>query len=134
MSQREEAGTERLMRDLLREQAAPTNGRPEVERVVLPDDGPQQAAEPLPEQLREVRRDRALAHIAGLLIDSAKMLDPITRLLLARTLAFAALAGAVGLTAYTLVVAEGWERVAVVSAYIIFAIWVVGWCLRKGVQ
>ena len=141
------------MRDLTRERRpmyAPPNGTTDadvVDRVLgttpplapeaaagfVPDQPPSRARatqEPPDDdtQLLIARRDRALSRIALVLIDAAKMLDPILRIVMARVLALMALGAATGLAAYTLKMTDGWERVATCGLFIALA----ALLIRKG--
>ena len=135
------------IRDLTRERRpiyAPANGTdaevvdrvlldpPDTERLIdnaraaLPE---QPAQERIPDddtQLLIARRDRALSRIALVLIDAAKMLDPILRIVIARVLALMALVAATGLAAYTLTMTSSWERVATCGLFLVLAAWVIG--------
>ena len=71
----------------------------------------------------EARRDWLLARVGLMLIDAAKLLDPLTRIVIARLLALAALGAAAGLTYYTIRLTEGWERVAACGLFLAVAAW-----------
>jgi len=74
--------------------------------------------EPAVAELVTARRDKWLARIAVHLIETAKLLDPITRIVVTRVLTLAAYASAVGVTCYALVLARDWERVAILVAFL----------------
>lgn len=104
----------------------PSNGHPDTEAGLLdllpPDvaDVPtrRDALPPSPRELAEAKRDWLLSRVAVMLIDAAKMLDPITRILVARALAVMALMGATGVTLYTIHLTSGYERVAMGVAFL----------------
>jgi hypothetical protein len=75
-----------------------------------------------------VRRDKWLARMAVLMVETANMLDPITRLVMDRVLAVLALIVATGVTAYIVRLTEGWERIAIGVAFIGLC----AWLIRKG--
>lgn len=136
-----------MSRDLTREKRLlPRNGDqgdeigPVLDAVLAAQDAP----EPMPEPLRpaptarelrpepmvqlEARRDWVLARVALMLIDAAKLLDPITRIVMARFLALASLAAATGIAVYAIKLTEGWERVAIAGLFTALA----ALLIRKG--
>jgi len=86
-------------------------------------------AEPLDidQQLTTVRREQRVAGMAVMLLDAAKVLEPVVELLSDKALRWAALGSTVGLTAYALR-EPSWERAAIVGGFGLLAAWV----LRKG--
>ncbi|MES2211512.1 MAG: hypothetical protein V4515_15210 [Chloroflexota bacterium] len=139
-----------MARDLTRETSPRRNGAAEAAAIVdaaLPGPEPAQDetsqvdmgryipthTERLPEPTTELltaRRDWMLARVALMLIDAAKLLDPITRIVLNRVLALAALGSAVGICVYTISRTAGWERVATAGLFVVLA----SWLIRKGQQ
>jgi len=117
------------MRDLhLRE--APANGEPHMERVDLrglEDEAPSAPTlAAVDSQLRTVRREQKVAGIAVMLLDAAKMIEPVVELLSDRLLRWTALAASVGLSAYALHTASlHWERLAIVGAFGVLAPWII---------
>jgi hypothetical protein len=75
-----------------------------------------------------VRRDKWLARMALLMVETVNILDPITRLVMDRVLAVLALIAATGVTAYIVRLTEGWERIAIGVAFIGLC----AWLIRKG--
>ena len=75
-------------------------------------------------ELLTVRRDQRLAGIAVMLLDAAKILEPIVELLCDRALRWAALLATVGLTAYALR-APSWERLATVAVFAVLVPWII---------
>lgn len=94
------------------------------ERLDLGDEpSPVPAAEvPAPRQLREVKRDRALAHIAVLLMDATKVLEPLIEVISARLLRWVALGSAVAL-AFAALRTPSWERLAVLAVFMLLCPW-----------
>lgn len=74
--------------------------------------------EPAVAELVTARRDKWLARIAVNLIETAKLLDPLTRIVVTRVLTLASYAAAVGVTCYALALAHDWERVAILVAFL----------------
>ena len=96
----------------------------------VPEDGLRlELEEPdaLDQQIRTVRREQKVAGIAVMLLDAAKILEPVVELLCDRALRWAALLATVGLTAYALR-APSWERLAIVATFAVLAPWII----RKG--
>ncbi len=133
-----------MARDLYREVGRqPRNGSESVraaEAILTPE-----PAEPLSEESAETprveipeppdpvvrataRRDKLLARIAVVLLDGARILDPITRIVMARVLALASLGAAVGITVYTIGKTEGWQRVAIAGLFLVLT----ALLIRKG--
>jgi len=71
-------------------------------------------------QHRVVKRDKALAEIAVLLIDSARMLEPIVTLLSGRALRWASLIAAMVLASQAMR-DPSWERLAVLAGFMILS-------------
>lgn len=111
------------MRDLARE--AHNGVVAEGLRVALEDEplrvAPAERAIPA-----EVRRDLWLSRMASMLVETASMLDPITRIVAARTLALLGLLAACGVSLYTIRPLDGWERVAAGVPFVILAAWALG--------
>ena len=93
--------------------------------MTLEDDEPEPAA--LEQQIRTVRREQKVAGLAVMLLDAAKVLEPVVELLSDKALRWAALLSTVGLTFYALK-DPSWERAAIVGGFAILAAWV----LRRG--
>lgn len=74
--------------------------------------------------IQEAQAERLGAKMVRAVWDAAQMLDPITRIVMARVLAVFALVAASGLTAYTLALTTSWERVATVALFLVFASWI----------
>ena len=110
------------MRELARELVQ--NGAAAQDRLDLGDDLPLQSAPeapvPSPAQLREVKRDRALAHIAVMLLDATKVLEPLLEVISARLLRWAALGASVAL-AFAALRAPSWEKLAVLAVFMVLA-------------
>ena len=139
-----------MSRDLTREVRQPSRNGAEVARLVdevlgaredeqprpEPDPAPEPEPEPVPQAPRptvrvaqmEARRDWVLARVALMLIDAAKLLDPITRIVMARILALASLGAAFGISLYAIRLTEGWQRVAVAGIFTALA----ALLIRKG--
>jgi len=66
------------------------------------------------------RRDRHLAQIAVMLLDTAKVLDPIVKMLSLRLLAWAALGSSVALAVMALR-QPSWERLAVLAVFMLLS-------------
>lgn len=92
------------------------NGEPVVDRLDLTDLELQRG----PETPAEVRRDRHLAQIAVMLLDTAKVLDPIVKMLSLRLLAWAALGASVALAVMALR-SPSWERLAVLAVFMLLS-------------
>ncbi len=113
------------MRDLHTETEVSPNGA----RVDL---GPEpEAARPTPpelahldQQYRAVRRDQKIAGMAVMLLDAAKLLEPVVELLCDRALRWAALLSTVALSAYALRT-PSWERLAIVATFALLAPWII---------
>lgn len=129
-----------MARDLTREARQPSRNGSDTAQIVdealgqpeLPTVDPEptgRAVAPAAEAM-SARRDWVLARIALMLIDAAKILDPITRIVMARFLSLAALGSAVGICVYTISRTEGWERVATAGLFVVLA----SWLIRKGQQ
>ena len=78
----------------------------------------------LDRQIRVVQREQKMAGIAVMLLDAAKMVEPVVELLCDRALRWAALLATVGLTAYALK-QPSWERAAIVAGFAVLAPWVI---------
>ena len=68
----------------------------------------------------EVRRDRHLAQIAVMLLDTAKVLDPVVTMISRRLLAWAALGASVALAVMALR-APSWERLAILAVFMLLS-------------
>ncbi len=86
------------------------------------DLGPEPAQ--LDQQIRVVRREQRMAGMAVMLLDAAKILEPVVELLCDRALRWAALLATVGLAAYAMR-QPSWERAAIVAGFAILAPWVI---------
>lgn len=86
------------------------------------DDGAPQRVTPAPEResYRAVRRDQKLAEIAVMLLDAARILEPVVELLCNRALRWALLACDVGLAFYA-VRFPSWERLYIVVAFMVLS-------------
>ena len=114
-------------RELLREKVE-TNGA-NVDRLDLSDDEPEAAGDPAPPtgrpapsaaQLREAKRDRVLSHIAVLLLESTRALEPLLDVISARLMRWAALGASIALAFMAIRQAvEAWERLAVVGIFML---------------
>lgn len=89
------------------------------------DLGPEPAQ--LDQQIRVVRREQRMAGIAVMLLDAAKVLEPLVGLLSGHLLRWVALGSAVGLTAFALR-QPSWERLATLGVFMVL----VPWLIRKG--
>lgn len=69
---------------------------------------------------RQVRRDQKLAEIAVMLLDAAKVLEPVVELISVRALRWVAMLGSLGLAAYALK-SPSWERLAIVAVFMVLA-------------
>lgn len=111
------------MRQILREIAATNHDeqeRVDLRELVADDAAPPVPSLPLPQQVREVKRDRALAHITVMVLDAAKVLEPLLEIITARLLRWAALGASVGL-AFLALRAPSWERLAVLAVFMLLA-------------
>ena len=88
---------------------------PAQERVNVPE---------IERQIRGARRDQQIAGVAVMLLDAAKMVEPIVELLCDRALRWASLGSFVGLTFYALR-DPSWERAAICGAFATLAPWVI---------
>jgi len=79
-----------------------------------------EAAQEGPELAVHARRDRHLAQIAVMLLDTAKVLDPIVKMLSLRLLAWAALGSSVALAVMALR-QPSWERLAVLAVFMLLS-------------
>lgn len=70
------------------------------------------------------RRDQTFAGIAVLMLDSAKILEPIVGMLSGHLLRWAALGGLIGLASFALR-QPSWEKLAIVGVFGIVAPWVI---------
>ena len=87
----------------------------------------EEAAPPAPDidaQIRVAKRDQQLAGIAVMLIDAAKLLEPVVALLSGHLLRWAALGGLIGLASFALR-QPSWEKLAVVAVFGIVAPFVI---------
>ncbi len=73
-----------------------------------------------PELPVHARRDRHLAQIAVMLLDTAKVLDPLVKMLSLRLLAWAALGSSVALAVMALR-QPSWERLAVLAVFMLLS-------------
>lgn len=81
--------------------------------------------------IQEAQAERLGASMVRAVWDAAQMLDPITRIVMARVLVVFALVAASGLTAYTLALTTSWERVATVALFLVFVAWTVRTMTRQ---
>lgn len=77
-------------------------------------------AQAVPELAVHARRDRHLAQIAVMLLDTAKVLDPLVKMLSLRLLAWAALGSSVALAVMALR-SPSWERLAVLAVFMLLS-------------
>ena len=91
------------------------NGEP-VDRLNLDDLELDRVAE----TPAEARRDRRLAHIAVMLLDTAKVLDPIVKMISMRLLAWAALGASVALAVMALR-DPSWERLSILAVFMLLS-------------
>ena len=110
------------------------NGAGAQDRVDMGEDlvEPAEAAaprQPTPSQVREVKRDRALSHIAILLLDTAKTVKPVFDLFSDWAMVWAAFLALVGLSAYE-IQHPSWERLATVGAFTVAAAILIRWGRR----
>lgn len=105
------------MRDLHAVNGAPT---------VTEDEGttPEQLASDVDEKIRAARREQRQATMAVMLLDTAKVLEPLIELLCDRALRWAALACTVTLAAFAMR-NPTWERAAIMAGFAILAPWVI---------
>jgi len=80
--------------------------------------------EAVEEQIRTTRREQRQAGIAVMLLDTAKVLEPIVELLCDRALRWAALGCTVTLAAFAMR-NPTWERAAIMAGFAILAPWVI---------
>jgi len=73
----------------------------------------------------EAQRDWLLARVAIMLIDAAKMLDPITKIVMARVMAFGALAASTWVAIYTIKLTPSWEQVATCGLFLALSAWLI---------
>lgn len=104
------------MRDL----HAVAGGLPETEETT-----PAELAADVDEKIRAVRREQRQAGIAVMLLDTAKVLEPLIELLCDRALRWAALGCTLGLAIYAMR-QPSWERAAIVAGFAILSPWVAG--------
>ena len=104
-----------------RETVVPLHERLDLREFAVPEPDPEPTEAPS-QQLREAKRDRALAQIASLLLSSARALDPLVGLISARLLHWVALGVAAGL-AFQALRNPTWERLAVVACFMILCPW-----------
>ncbi len=110
------------MRDLHVAERTPTELHLDLE-----DSGAAQERVNLPElerQIRVERRDQRVAGLTVMLLDAAKMVEPVVELLCDRALRSAALGSFVGLTFYALR-DPSLERAAITGAFAALAPWVI---------
>lgn len=88
-------------------------------RVDLTDE-PEHAAPEVPGELGRVTRDRGLAEIAVMLLDTARVLEPIVSLASTKALRWLVVFASIGLTGYTLA-HPSWERGAIVAGFMLLA-------------
>jgi len=89
------------------------NGEPPVDRLNLED-------VELPETPAAARRDRRLAQIAVMLLDTAKVLEPVVAIISRRLLAWAALGASVALAVMALR-EPSWERLSVLAVFMLLS-------------
>lgn len=97
------------------------NGEPTVDRLNLDEVELEQGEHPA-----EVRQEKRLAHIAVMLLDTAKVLDPVVKMLSQRLLTWAALGASVALAVRALN-EPSWERLAVLGTFMLLATLLVRW-------
>ena len=110
-----------MARDL---HAVETDRRPVEETLTFEPEPPAPPVPDIDRQLRAVRREQQVAGIAVMLLDAAKILEPVAAMLSDRALQWAALLSTVGLTAYALR-APSWERAAIVAGFAVLAPWII---------
>jgi hypothetical protein len=109
------------MRDLTTETHRATNGDgPPILDMDPPEISDEASLRQARAQHRVVKRDKALAEIAVLLIDSARMLEPIVTLLSGRALRWASLIAAMVLASQAMR-DPSWERLAVLAGFMILS-------------
>ena len=91
------------------------NGQP-VDRLNLDDLEPRD----IPETPAEARRDRRLAQIAVMLLDTAKVLEPVVAIISRRLLAWAALGASVAIAVIALR-EPSWERLSVLAVFMLLS-------------
>lgn len=106
----------------------PTAAAPAAAPVRFDDDALVRQARRL---IQEAQAERLGASMVRAVWDAAQMLDPITRIVMARVLVVFALVAASGLTAYTLALTTSWERVATVALFLVFVAWTVRTMTRQ---
>lgn len=76
--------------------------------------------ERLPETPAAAQRDRRLAQIAVMLLDTAKVLDPVVKMISSRLLAWAALGASVAIAVIALR-EPSWERLSVLAVFMLLS-------------
>ena len=80
----------------------------------------------LPRAIREARQDRSLAAIAGLLGRAAEALDPVSRIVVNRLLAFLGLLMAGAMTYKGLVMTPlSWQQVTIEGMFLALCAWLI---------
>ena len=102
------------MREVLRE----VNGQERLDLGEEVDLRALAAPDPPTMALREAKRDRALAHIAVMLLDATKVLEPLLEVISARLLRWVALGASVAL-AFAALRNPSWERLAVLGVFMV---------------
>ncbi len=101
--------------------------RPPFEATLELSEETERASAPAPDlerQYRAVRREQTIAGVAVMLLDAAKMVEPVIELLCDRALRWAALGSTVGLAFYALR-SPSWERLAIVATVGVLAPWII---------
>ena len=121
-----------MARDLLREVDKTADNGQSQDRLDLDDQYVAQAVEPAgvdSRQVREVKRDRALAHIAVMLLDVARAIQPVVAVFSGRLFLLIALLSSVWLT-HLAMREPTVERIAGVAGFMILATFL----LRFGIK
>lgn len=108
---------------------SPTRDAPEPPRVPMAGD-PELLVRQARRLVQEAAAERLGASVVRAIWDAAQMLDPVTRIVMARVLAVLALVAASGLTAYTLALTTTWERAAALGAFLLFSAWTIAYAMR----
>jgi len=70
--------------------------------------------------------------MCALVLDTAKMMDPMLEIISARVLGFVAFGAAIALTAYTLqMLDDGWQRASVLGGFLVLAAWAIRGLMRR---
>jgi hypothetical protein len=109
------------MRDLAQE-GARGNGASEMEDVTTPlvERAAAIDGRVLRNALLKAQRDKRLSDVAVMLLDTAKMLDPVVEIVSSKLLRWAAMAAAVYFTFYALR-EPSWERASIIGVFLVCA-------------